>query len=196
MVSLLSLGSIAPHLSSHHVHQYVAFRPNYRRKICRIQRNRESPIDNSSTKRESKPENALLKIAWYSSELLGIAASFLRSPPKVEASVTDIQFAGDGSGVVDRAIVVETVKEDFQRSYFVTGNLTLNAYEEDCEFADPAGSFKGLRRFKRNCTNFGSLIEKSDMKLMKWEDFEDKGIGHWRFSCILSFPWRLIFCAT
>lgn len=102
------------------------------------------------------------------------------------------------------------------------GNLTLDAYEERCEFADPAGSFKGLRRFKRNCTNFGSLVEKSNMQLMKWEDFEvsflsgfhisfivwnflvchlrhqilmwlqDKGVGHWRFSCILSFPWKPI----
>jgi hypothetical protein len=97
------------------------------------------------------------------------------------------------------------------------GNLTLRAYEEDCEFADPAGSFRGLRRFKRNCTNFGSLLEKSDMKLTKWEDLEvhgafaaaqflvkpfvmryrwlhlqDKSIGHWRFSCIMSFPWRPI----
>ena len=50
------------------------------------------------------------------------------------------------------------------------GNLTLRAYEEDCEFADPAGSFRGLQRFKRNCTNFGSLLEKSNMKLTKWED--------------------------
>lgn len=58
--------------------------------------------------------------------------------------------------------------------FFLTlsGDLTLNAYEEDCEFADPAGSFKGLQRFKRNCTNFGSLLEKSNMNLMKWEDFE------------------------
>lgn len=55
---------------------------------------------------------------------------------------------------------------------FFLGNLTLGAYEEECEFADPAGSFRGLGRFKRNCTNFGSLLEKSNMKLMKWEDFE------------------------
>lgn len=54
------------------------------------------------------------------------------------------------------------------------GAVTVDAYEEDCEFADPAGSFKGLRRFKRNCTNFGSLIEKSDMKLTKWENLEVK----------------------
>lgn len=54
------------------------------------------------------------------------------------------------------------------------GNLTLKAYEDDCEFADPAGSFRGLNRFKRNCSNFGSLLEKSSMNLMKWEDHEVK----------------------
>ena len=52
------------------------------------------------------------------------------------------------------------------------GNLTLGAYEDDYEFADPAGSFRGLQRFKRNCTNFGSLLEKSNMKLTRWEDVE------------------------
>lgn len=54
----------------------------------------------------------------------------------------------------------------------MSGNLTLDAYEEDCEFADPAGSFKGLLRFKRNCTNFGLLIDKSNMNLTRWDDFE------------------------
>ncbi|KAL5666117.1 hypothetical protein ACJX0J_026225, partial [Zea mays] len=72
----------------------------------------------------------------------------------------------------------------------VIGNLTLRAYEEDCEFADPAGSLRGLRRFKRNCTNFGSLLEKSNMKLTKWEDLEDKSIGHWR--PIMSGDWSLV----
>ncbi|KAD4178065.1 hypothetical protein E3N88_26656 [Mikania micrantha] len=79
------------------------------------------------------PGNLLLKTAWYGSELLGIAASFFRSPEKL----------------VEREVA-----------------------EDECEFADPVGSFKGVSRFKRNCTNFGSLIEKSSMKLMKWEDFE------------------------
>lgn len=57
-------------------------------------------------------------------------------------------------------------------SVIFAGNLTTKAYQEDCEFADPAGSFRGLRRFKRNCTNFGSLLEKSNMKLTKWEDLD------------------------
>ncbi|KAG6507079.1 hypothetical protein ZIOFF_032419 [Zingiber officinale] len=142
----------------------------------------------------SKSENVVLKLAWYGSELLGIAASLFRpSPPTGPAEEVSAGAIGLLTG---RAQVAEAIKEDFARSYFVTGNLTPNAYEDDCEFADPAGSFRGLRRFKRNCSNFGSLLEKSNMKLTKWEDFEDKSIGHWRFSCIMSFPWRPILSAT
>ncbi|XP_073263493.1 uncharacterized protein [Populus alba] len=192
MTTSLSFASTTPRLKSHH-HHSIIFSPNYNGKLNRIRCNGERPTSNSSSpKQESEPENALLKVAWYSSELLGIAASFFRSPSNssTEASEKDIKLGKDVSGAIDRAVVVETIKEDFQKSYFVTGSLTLEAYEENCEFADPAGSFKGLQRFKRNCTNFGLLIEKSNMKLTKWEDFEgffqnsysiefDTGQGNW-----------------
>ncbi|KAJ6334565.1 hypothetical protein OIU76_007980 [Salix suchowensis] len=201
MTTSLTFASITPHLKSHHHHHHhtIIFSPNYSGKLNRTRCNGERPTSNSSSsKRESESENALLKVAWYSSELLGIAASFFRSPSNssTEASEKDIKLDKDVSGAIDRAVVVETIKEDFQKSYFVTGSLSLEAYEENCEFADPAGSFEGLQRFKRNCTNFGLLIEKSNMKLTKWEDFEDKGIGHWRFSCVMSFPWKPILSAT
>lgn len=206
MASFLSQPSTTPHLSIGRRHQTLNQLHHHPFKIYRFKcyaQNKGNPTtksrNSSSLKQDngdqSEPENVILKLAWYASELLGIAASALRSPPSNTAG-DYLELTGDRSGAVDRADVVETIKQDFQRSYFVTGNLTLGAYEEDCEFADPAGSFKGLRRFKRNCTNFGSLIEKSNMKLMKWEDFEDKGVGHWRFSCILSFPWKPILSAT
>uniref|UniRef100_A0ACD5UE07 Uncharacterized protein n=1 Tax=Avena sativa TaxID=4498 RepID=A0ACD5UE07_AVESA len=146
----------------------------------------------------SESDNVVLKAAWYASEALGVAASFFRPPsPEGDAVAADDEAASSGSvSTLGRAQVAEAIKDDFARSYFVTGNLTLRAYEEECEFADPAGSFRGLQRFKRNCTNFGSLLEKSDMKLTKWEDLQDKSIGHWRFSCVMSFPWRPILSAT
>lgn len=84
--------------------------------------------DSSSSTREgregSEPENLILKAAWYGSELLGIAASYIRrSPPETVAAPPQetAELAVDGSGVIDRASVVETIKGDFQRSYFVTG---------------------------------------------------------------------------
>eukprot|EP00252_Welwitschia_mirabilis_P001759 TRINITY_DN116_c0_g1_i1.p1 TRINITY_DN116_c0_g1~~TRINITY_DN116_c0_g1_i1.p1 ORF type:complete len:250 (+),score=27.98 TRINITY_DN116_c0_g1_i1:131-880(+) len=155
--------------------------------------------------KESVKENAIVKTAWYASEALGVVVSFFRSlstrglsfsPPFEAESYNQKPSQVDAVESVCREEVVSTIKEDYRRAYFVTGNLTTSIYEEDCEFADPAGSFKGLMRFKRNCTNFGYLLEKSNMKLMKWEDFEDKGIGYWRFICVLAFPWRPILSAT
>ncbi|KAE8660482.1 CAAX prenyl protease 1-like protein [Hibiscus syriacus] len=197
MAANLSFASAVSHVNS--PRQFIVFRRNASpsRNIYRIRCNGENSKSNLPTTQESARENVLLKVAWYGSELLGIAASYLRPPSKVEESTQkNLELGLVGAGAIDRTAVVQTIKDDFERSYFVTGQLTLDAYEEDCEFADPAGSFKGLRRFKRNCTNFGSLIEKSNMKLMKWEDFENKGVGHWKFSCVMSFPWKPILSAT
>uniref|UniRef100_A0A803KZE1 Uncharacterized protein n=1 Tax=Chenopodium quinoa TaxID=63459 RepID=A0A803KZE1_CHEQI len=187
MASFLSHGSATLHLSTDYRYLNSTKLHHSPPKIYRIKcygLNKENSVTRSNnasvtTKKEdgSESESVVLKVAWYASELLGIGASLFRSPP---SDVIDeySELPCNESGAIDRAAVVETIKEDFQRSYFVTG------------------SFKGLRRFKRNCTNFGSLIKKSDMKLMKWEDFEDKGIGHWRFGCIMSFPWKPILSAT
>ncbi|GMH31311.1 hypothetical protein Nepgr_033154 [Nepenthes gracilis] len=194
MASFLSQTSVTLHLN--YVHKHIALWTHRYPQTYRLKCHGQSPTSNGENKEGSEPENVLLKMAWYGSELLGIAAAFFRRPSVAESAGNYPELAHDDSGAVDRDSIVETIKEDFQRSYFVTGNLTYSAYEENCEFADPAGSFRGLRRFTRNCSNFGSLIEKCNMKLMKWEDFEDKGIGHWRFSCILSFPWRPILSAT
>nr|XP_012574160.1 uncharacterized protein LOC101503138 isoform X3 [Cicer arietinum] len=163
-MALATIASVSSINTTHH--SSLFFPPkqhnNYNTRIHRFRCNGTNP-----NQQDSQPQNnAFLKVAWYGSELLGIAASVFRSSTDEETSPQRFLET------IDRASVVDTIKQDFQSSYFVTGDLTLNAYEEDCEFADPAGSFKGLQRFKRNCTNFGSLLEKSNMKLMKWEDFE------------------------
>jgi hypothetical protein len=68
----------------------------------------------------SQSENTVLKVAWYGSELLGIAASFFR--PGSSAEILD-ENRRDGMelGCIGQAQVVEAIKEDFERSYFVTG---------------------------------------------------------------------------
>ncbi|CAN1275882.1 hypothetical protein LINPERPRIM_LOCUS15851 [Linum perenne] len=101
-----------------------------------------------------------MKVAWYASELLGVAASLSRSPSAIESPRNrNLDLPTDGSASLDRSTVVQTIKEDFERSYFVTGNLTTDAYEENCEFADPAGSFKGLHRLHHVLVHlFGSSV--------------------------------------
>lgn len=66
-----------------------------------------------------KSENVVLKLAWYGSELLGIAASLFRSSPPT-APAEEVS-AGEIGSLTGRAQVAEAIKEDFARSYFVTG---------------------------------------------------------------------------
>ncbi|KAF9620640.1 hypothetical protein IFM89_013666, partial [Coptis chinensis] len=166
---------------SHHfsAHRFVTFL-SLHLKFYTIQCNGKKQTSSSSTNEDSESnKNVLITLAWYSSELLGITTSFFWSPTSnVEAQDRVVELDGDRSYIVDCAQVMENIKEDFERSYFITGNFILDAYEESCEFADPLASFKGLCRFTRICSNFGSLIEKSKMNLTKWEEFKDTGISH------------------
>jgi len=61
---------------------------------------------------------------WYGSELLGITASLFRAAPS-SSPEGDAGGAGDVEGgaaaALDGAGVVEAVKADFARSYFVIG---------------------------------------------------------------------------
>nr|AVX27675.1 hypothetical protein [Hymenophyllum caudiculatum] len=137
--------------------------------------------------------NIVLRLAWYGAEALGnIVAVFNPKPPESlpESGADTMQ------GPLTRENVVEAVKDDYVKAYFVTGNVSTGIYEENCEFADPAGSFKSLKRFKTNCSNFGSLLEKSDVKLTKSEEFNEKFVAYWRFSCVLKFPWRPVLSST
>lgn len=47
-----------------------------------------------------------------------------------------------------RTDAVTRLKADFDRFYFVTGQMDLDLYEEDCTFADPFVAFQGRQRFK------------------------------------------------
>ena len=38
------------------------------------------------------------------------------------------------------------MREDYDRAYFVTGQMDIPLYQEDCEFADPFVSFRGVSR--------------------------------------------------
>ncbi|CAN6823965.1 unnamed protein product [Brassica oleracea] len=78
----------------------------------------------TTSKGRAEPENVLLKIAWYGSELLGIAASAFRSPASPTPPTTteqDYEIPVDCSGRAVRVAVVDSIKHDFKRSYFVTG---------------------------------------------------------------------------
>ncbi|CAN1268478.1 hypothetical protein LINPERPRIM_LOCUS13181 [Linum perenne] len=140
-----SSGSVIHHRSS------ITLTPaSCQRQISRIQRNKSTARTIKEEYSDYPGNKVILKVAWYMSDLLGVASSIFRSPSMIKSPRNiSLNLPTDGSASLDRSTVVQTIKEDFRRSYFVTGNLTPNVYEENYEFADPVGSFKGLRCFMR-----------------------------------------------
>lgn len=58
---------------------------------------------------------------------------------------------------IPRADAVARLRTDFDRYYFVTGQMDLDLYEEDCTFADPFVAFEGRQRFKVRLSAYGWL---------------------------------------
>jgi len=100
------------------------FRTNRRFEATGVSCRGQNPTDEPQTSKGPEPDNVLLKIAWYGSELLGIAASVFRSP-ETSPIVTGFEVPVDCSGRAVRVAVVDSIKQDFKRSYFVTGQCKI-----------------------------------------------------------------------
>lgn len=78
----------------------------------------------------------------YGSELFGNLLGMGKSKEAPPAGDTDDPTP------LPRQDAIARLKTDFDRFYFVTGQMDLDLYEEDCTFADPFVAFKGRERFK------------------------------------------------
>lgn len=119
-MAAFAIASITSINTTHNHHTSLIFQPkqHHHQNKTRIHRFR---CNGTNQNQESQPQNnAFLKVAWYSSELLGIAASVFRSSSDEEKASPQRLLE-----TVDRVSVVDTIKQDFQRSYFVTGLIML-----------------------------------------------------------------------
>uniref|UniRef100_A0A0G4FT86 SnoaL-like domain-containing protein n=1 Tax=Chromera velia CCMP2878 TaxID=1169474 RepID=A0A0G4FT86_9ALVE len=151
---------------------------------------------------EAESVDAPLKAVWFASEAFGDAVGFL----KRGGSAAEVGGQGAATGQTAKALpfsqAQERLRKDYDRVYFVTGDMDLDLYEADCLFADPFVSFTGLSRFKKNLDNLGAFMEDVDLKLTDWktkkEQMEETNAKtkadvvrtKWRFRCTLGLPWR------
>lgn len=133
----------------------------------------------------------LVKLAWFGSEAFGKVVGVFRSRPD-EPLQEDIEFGE----TIPRDVAVATLRKDYDRNYFVTGEMTMGLYDPNCEFADPFVSFKGRTRFKQNVSNLGSFMEEVNLQILDWQETEGKVSTKWRFSCTLGLPWRPILASS
>ncbi|CAM9245985.1 unnamed protein product, partial [Choristocarpus tenellus] len=144
----------------------------------------------SDNKPTSEDPSLFVKAAWYGSELLGKIVG-------VGKSNTLDENAGDKEKpLLDWQDAIASLRTDYDRVYFVTGEMDMNLYEDDCEFADPFVAFRGLRRFKNNLDNLGSFMEDVKLDVTSWEETANSIKTKWRFRCVLGLPWRPTLAAS
>ncbi len=116
------------------------------------------------------------KLAWYASEAFGDATAIFRGKREDEGGAADASPAAEPKeDPIPWDEAVSRLRSDYDRVYFVTGQMDLGLYESDCEFADPFVSFRGLSRFKKNLDNLGRFME--DVQLVVDEFTADEESG-------------------
>ncbi|KAL9666823.1 hypothetical protein QQ045_001165 [Rhodiola kirilowii] len=103
---------------------HLYLNPLRRRRILSLRKSREIKSKQAlSDAKTSESENIVLKVAWYNSELLGIPASVFRSSQNmiIKSPASATTGGNEVPLVLDQETVVKNIKDDFSRSYFVTG---------------------------------------------------------------------------
>lgn len=98
----------------------------------------------------------------------------------------------------------EIIKKEYANIFWVTGEMDLSLWEDNCTFSDPFSSFGGsgsTLRFKRNADALGSLVVNATIKLTSLDIVTNKDKGDvvkigWIFSSFLNFPWKPILGAA
>ena len=117
-----------------------------------------------------------------------------------------------GLSTIDKT--AQIIKEEYQKLFWVTGEMDLSLWEDDCTFADPFSSFGGpgsAIRFKSNANNLSKLLINPIGRVTEFEVIKDQSykandniierpadivnIG-WTFSSQLKLPWHPILAAS
>jgi Uncharacterized conserved protein (DUF2358) len=144
-------------------HQHISNGASRRHMILYSKENGTGNGDEAGTKANMNP---FTKSVWYGVEKFGQV--FGRALKKSENSNDDkIDFSGPPSSLDE---TVKRIQLDNNRSYFLSGQVDKEIYQDDCLFADPFVSFRGRDRFVDNLQNLGSFITKYDAKVIKYSD--------------------------
>ena len=129
-----------------------------------------------------------LKAAWYGAEALGDVVGAIKGN---NTTATTMTRADAASSTLPRADALAAIRRDYDAVYFVSGAGDMEAYDEECVFADPFASFAGVARFKKNVANLGGLLTDVRLDVTGWDERDDVLVTRWTFSGILTaFPWR------
>eukprot|EP00929_Paragymnodinium_shiwhaense_P107521 TRINITY_DN73649_c0_g1_i2.p1 TRINITY_DN73649_c0_g1~~TRINITY_DN73649_c0_g1_i2.p1 ORF type:complete len:244 (-),score=43.10 TRINITY_DN73649_c0_g1_i2:262-993(-) len=109
---------------------------------------------------EEDAASPLDKAVWSAAESIGNAKAALFGDSKEYDD-------GSNTAAQSQEELIRRLRLDYDRQYFLTGDVDVMLYAEDCEFADPFASFRGRDRFVQNLRNLaGGFITNFRVKLL------------------------------
>jgi hypothetical protein len=157
------------------------------------------------------------KAAWVAAELLGDVVAKRSGgggggSGGSEAAEGAAAPTPNNQPLLTREQILDAIRDDFERNYFLTGQGDMRAYADDCLYADPFSSFRGTARFKKNVANFGAVVDAVKVELGELSvaadprenpppppsssPSQDTVAATWRFSGIVKvLPWRPVLAA-
>lgn len=94
--------------------------------------------------------------------------------------------------------ILDVLKSDFEREYFVTGSFTPEVYVDDCIFEDPTIKFRGKALYSRNLNLLVPFFEQPSIMLQqikKGNDCDqDFVVASWKLRTYLKLPWKPLIC--
>ncbi len=95
--------------------------------LCTIDREKKT----SNDQMESDKVDVLSKAAWVSAEILGNVARAFNG----NTNVADPSPPADESKPITKEDALDRLRKEYDRSYFLSGEMDVDLYTEDCLFA-------------------------------------------------------------
>lgn len=113
--------------------RYVLSRERHLQSIHRRNQHCMSTQDQNSNQKsagDSGKVNLFSKAAWVSAELLGNVARTLRG-----SDDSDEQKQAISTETISKDEALDRLRKEYERSYFISGEMDIDLYSEDCLFA-------------------------------------------------------------
>lgn len=107
------------------------------------------------------------KASWYAVEAFGkIFGQQTDKSSQSNKSSSSINLELPPSSLAE---AVRRIELDNERSYFLSGEVDVFAYDPKCVFSDPFVAFEGRDRFVENLANLGSFITAYEARMLNYE---------------------------
>eukprot|EP00898_Chlorokybus_atmophyticus_P000628 jgi/Chlat1/1566/Chrsp123S01847 len=120
---------------------------------------------------------------------VSLVTGLLSLAGKRQGSTTPASSKKASIGSVEEAITL--LREDFAEEYFVTARINADLYDDNCLFADPTVSFRGLERWRRNISLLMPFFINPTITLLDVQVTSPLLLlASWRLTTHLKLPWR------